>query len=174
MRRLLTMNLPLALLALAACDAGDAGPAGRVLPGSPAPVYAAATLAGDTISLAALRGQPVMLNIWATWCIPCRDEMPALEALHRQYGDAGLRVVGVSIDAAGLTRDIEAFLGEVGVTFTILHDPADRVSRVFRVIGVPETFLIDADGVVVRRWIGKFDPLAEDVVEDVRRTLGSA
>jgi peroxiredoxin len=158
----------------AACERPDTGAIRRIQAGDPAPSYQAATLAGDTVSLASLRGEPVMLNIWATWCIPCREEMPALEALHRQYADAGLRIVGVSVDAAGLTRDIEAFLGDVGVTFTILHDPAERVTRQFRTIGVPETFLIDRDGVIVRRWIGKFDPFAEDVQRDVRRVLEDA
>ena len=83
----------------------------------------------------------------------------------------GLRVLGVSVDSRGSESTIRRFLTEGGLTFTILHDPADAVSRQFRAIGVPETFLIDADGRVVRRWIGKFDPLAPDVLRDIEPLL---
>jgi thiol-disulfide isomerase/thioredoxin len=169
-----TGALAAAALALAACDPPESTTYRPLRAGDAAPAYSAVTLAGDTVALESLRGAPVMLNVWATWCIPCRDEMPLLEALHREYAPHGLRVVGVSVDATGMVRDIEAFLADVGVTFTILHDPAERFTRAFRTIGVPETFLIDRDGVVVRRWIGKFDPLAEDVRRDVRRTLEAA
>jgi peroxiredoxin len=166
--------LAAALLAAAACERPDSSAIRRIQPGDTVPAYQATTLDGDTVSLASLRGDAVMLNIWATWCIPCREEMPALEALYRQHASDGLRVVGVSVDAAGLTRDIEGFIADVGVTFTILHDPAERVTRLFRTIGVPETYLIDRNGVILRRWIGKFDPLADDVQNDVRRALEPA
>lgn len=143
--------------------------------GDPAPAYSAANLAGDTVAIAALDGV-VLLNVWATWCPPCREEMPALQALHEQFGDRGLHIVGVTIDAAMDANAVQRFLDEIGITFLILHDPADRVSRQFRTAGVPETFLIDSDGRIVQRWIGRFDPLAADVVELVTfltRTLSS-
>jgi cytochrome c biogenesis protein CcmG, thiol:disulfide interchange protein DsbE len=139
--------------------------------GDAAPAFGAPLLDGDTLSLSDLRGQPVLLNVWATWCPPCREEMPHLEELHTRYAPRGLRVVGVSVDTRGSEGAIRQFLDEAGVSFTILHDAADVVSREFRTIGVPETFLIDRDGIVRRRWIGKFDPLAEDVVADLEATL---
>jgi cytochrome c biogenesis protein CcmG/thiol:disulfide interchange protein DsbE len=157
-----------------ACEAAPERTSIRALQaGDPAPEYAAPTLAGDTISLTDLRGQAVMLNVWATWCIPCRDEMPALQALHDEHGANGLRILGVSIDAAGMNGDIEQFVNERGLTFTILHDPAERVSRVFRTRAVPETYLFDRKGQLVRRWIGQFDPLAADTRRDVTRALES-
>ena len=167
-RNLMVFLVPTAL----ACEAGPERTSIRALQaGDAAPEYSAATLDGDTVSLTGLRGEAVMVNVWATWCIPCRDEMPALEALHREHGDEGLRILGVSIDAAGMDVDIRQFVDEHELTFTILHDPAERVSRVFRTRAVPETYLFDRKGQLVRRWIGKFDPLAPDARRDVTRAL---
>jgi cytochrome c biogenesis protein CcmG, thiol:disulfide interchange protein DsbE len=158
------------LLPAAACTP-DAGGFRPLAAGDAAPEFGAPVLDGDSLHLSSLRGQPVLLNVWATWCPPCREEMPALQALHEEYGPRGLRVLGVSVDSRGSEETIRSFLREGGYSFTILHDAADAVSRQFRTIGVPETFLIDGDGRVVRRWIGKFDPLAEDVVADIEPLL---
>ena len=167
-RHMLLLFVPVAV----ACEAAPERTSIRALEvGDSVPAYAAATLAGDTIALTDLRGEAVMLNVWATWCIPCRDEMPALEALHREHADDGLRILGVSIDAAGMDGDIKQFVDEHGLTFTILHDPAERVSRVFRTRAVPETYLFDRKGQLVRRWIGKFDPLTAESRRDVSRAL---
>ncbi|MGH7462585.1 MAG: TlpA disulfide reductase family protein, partial [Longimicrobiales bacterium] len=98
--------LPLLALVNLACEAPPERVSIRALQaGDTAPKFAAVTLAGDTVSLSALRGRAVLLNVWATWCIPCRDEMPALETLHRERANDGLRVVSVSIDAAGMESD---------------------------------------------------------------------
>jgi cytochrome c biogenesis protein CcmG, thiol:disulfide interchange protein DsbE len=139
--------------------------------GDEAPGFAAPVLGADTLDLESLRGAVVLLNVWATWCPPCREEMPHLQQVHERFAERGLRVVGVSVDARGSEGAIHQFLADVGVSFTILHDPADAVSRQFRTIGVPETFLIDREGVIRRRWIGKFDPLAEDAVRDIEAAL---
>jgi cytochrome c biogenesis protein CcmG, thiol:disulfide interchange protein DsbE len=149
-------------------DADEFRPLGA---GDLAPQFAAAGLDGDTVSLASLRGTPVLLNVWATWCPPCREEMPGLQALHERHGPDGLRVVGVSVDGGGDGSAVREFLAAHGITFTILHDPQDRVARQFRTMGVPETFLIDADGRIVQRWIGKFDPMAPAVLERVEALL---
>lgn len=165
------------LLGSAACgpgeDIGARSAYRRLTTGDEAPAFAAATLAGDTVSLSGLRGDVVMLNIWATWCIPCRAEMPGLQALHEQFQDEGLRVIGVSIDAGSATSSVRMFLEDFGITFTILHDPSERVTRAFRSMGVPETFLIGRDGRLVTRWIGKFDPLAGATTEAVRGALAT-
>ena len=160
------------LLPITACGAEQAGYQ-PLRTGDPAPDYAAPTLAGDTIRLADLAGRPVMLNVWATWCPPCREEMPALQQLYERFEGRGLRIVGVSVDSRGAEAAIARFVDEGGYTFTILHDPAEEVSRAFRTNGVPETYLIGADGRIVRRWIGPFDPLAEDVVRDVEAALAA-
>ena len=153
------------LLALAvACAPGDYRP---IATGDRAPAYAGATLAGDTVSLARLRGEPVLLNIWATWCPPCREEMPLLQALHEEFEGAGLRVVGVSTDAAGADELVRDFLAEYGITYTILRDPGERIMSIFPAPGVPLTVLIDSEGRVAWRHLGPLtsnDPTLRDAI----------
>lgn len=140
------------LLALAtACER----PLARVpAVGDPVPAYTATTLQGEPVSLEAMTGQPVLLNLWATWCHPCREEMPDLQRLHQTYGPRGLRVIGVSIDAPGAAGDIPAFLREFGVGYPIWLDPDDRASSLFGVPGIPATFLIGADGTLLWKHLG--------------------
>ncbi len=153
----------------AAC--GDAGDFRPLEIGDAAPAYSAPTMQGDTISLRSLRGRPVLLNVWATWCIPCRQEMPAIEQLHVAFADSGLEVIAVSVDEAGSNADVRQFIKTYGLRFTIARDPDKRVSQKFRTLGVPETFLIDRNGRIARRWIGEFDPTSEAVETAVRQAL---
>ena len=148
---------------------GDADDYRPLQAGDRAPDYAAATLGDDTVSLASLRGRPVLLNIWASWCLPCRHEMPALQELDTRYAPQGLEVVAVSIDDH--RDDAAAFAEELELTLLVLHDPAARITRSFRTTGVPESFLVDADGRIVRRWIGAFDPLSDATLAVVEQTL---
>ncbi len=122
----------------------------RVRIGDPAPVYAARTIAGDPVSLADLRGRVVLLNIWATWCHPCRTEIPELQALFEKEQARGLEVVGVSIDAGGEDEDVAEFAEKYGVTYPIWRDGDGRVSTTFAAVGVPASYLIDREGVL--RW----------------------
>lgn len=122
--------------------------------GLPAPAYAAIDLSGDSVSLARLRGRPVLLNIWATWCAPCRQEIPYLERLHTEHAGAGLAVIGVSVDARGEEAKISTFAEEMGMTYPIWLDPGERVSTVFLALGVPASYLIGRDGVLLWRHLG--------------------
>ena len=151
-------ELVAAALLAATLACGNSGPPGNAAVGGPAPAYAAPTLDGDTVTLAELQGRPVLLNIWATWCSPCREEMPDLQAVAEEYGPRGLQVVAVSIDQAGAREDVRQFMAAYGVHFTVLLDPAGMVSRAFTTVGVPETFLIDAGGTIRARWIGQVRP----------------
>ena len=137
--------------------AGDSAraPARGAQVGALAPELDSRRLDGERVTLSGHRGSPVLLNVWATWCHPCRDEIPVLEALHRQHGPHGLQVVGVSIDDAGRSADIRRFASEFGVTYAIWHDPDQRVMPSFSVIGVPTTFLIDRNGRLVWRKTGE-------------------
>jgi peroxiredoxin len=164
--RMLAALLP-AVLLLGACME----PQRRVEVGERVPQFAAPTLEGEQLGLRELRGEVVLLNVWATWCYPCRREMPGLEALHRELSDAGLRVVAVSVDAAGAAGDIREFLDELGLTMLVLHDSRAEVSRAFSTIGVPETFLIGSDGTLVRHWIGRIDAHSESVRRPVLDAL---
>jgi peroxiredoxin len=124
--------------------------------GSPAPAFSARTLTAPAVTrtLDDYRGQVVLLNVWATWCGPCRVEMPSIERLHRAYAPQGLRVVAVSIDDPGMEERVRAFAGELGLTFEILHDPGRAIDRAYQVTGYPETFVIGSDGVIRKKVIG--------------------
>jgi peroxiredoxin len=137
----------------------------RFLPvdvGDPAPDFVAADLSGNPVSLAGLKGQVVLLNIWATWCEPCRDEMPSMQRLHETMGDRGVKVVAVSIDAPiGLFDrsgqqggNVAAFANELGLTFPIWLDPEGKSYRLYRMTAVPECFVINRAGFIVKKEIG--------------------
>src|SRR5690606_31870098 len=100
-------------------------------------------------------GQPVLVNLWATWCAPCRRETPFLQSVHERYAPRGLQVVGLSMDSRSAVRDIEAFMGEFGVTYRILHDPDNRAMDQFAAIGLPATYLIDGEGTIVWSRLGE-------------------
>lgn len=138
------------------------------LVGEAAPAYAAVTLTGDSVRLADLRGQPVLLNVWATWCPPCREEIPVLQALHEELAAEGLRVVGVSVDNAAADEAVVAFRRNFGMTYAVWRDPAQRVSSAFRTRGVPVTLLVDAEGIVRWRHLGPItadDPALQAALE---------
>lgn len=126
--------------------------------GSRAPDYAAATLDGDSLRLKDLRGDVVLVNIWATWCPPCIREMPALQRLHEALGSAGLRVLGVNVDNAAFGGDplemVHSFVNEMDLTFDILLDPENNIESAFQVPGLPMTFVIDRRGRIREKTLG--------------------
>lgn len=145
-RPLLGWTPLLGLLLLVAC--GGDGRSGPPREGDAAPGYAATTLDGEEVSLQDLEGSPVLLNFWATWCTPCRREMPFLQELYQEHRDAGLRVVGVSMDSRASVNEVRTFAERTGVTYTILHDASARGMDVFSVLGLPATYLLDRDGTI--------------------------
>ena len=149
-----------ALLALVACAAasGCADARRQLHAGSYVPDLSAVALNGDTISLRSFRGDVVLLNLWATWCAPCREETPYLQSKYEEYRERGFAIVGVSMDNPGAGDAIESFVAEYDVTYTILHDPRQRAMTSFRAIGLPATFLINRDGTL--RWF-LYGPITE-------------
>ncbi|HEX6629582.1 MAG TPA: TlpA disulfide reductase family protein [Gemmatimonadaceae bacterium] len=127
--------------------------------GGQAPDFHAVTLdtPAEPRTLDDYQGQVVLLNVWATWCGPCREEMPSIEALHRRYGPRGLKVVAVSIDDPGAEEAIREFAHEYGLTFEILYDASGEIQRSYQTTGVPETFVIGRDGIIRRKQIGATD-----------------
>ena len=163
-----------AALACAPRDAssGGSGQPGKVETGAPAPSYQTTSLAGDSVSLAAQRGKVVLLNIWATWCHPCRDEIPELSAIHARYSARGLELIGVSVDADGSDDAIRAFMKDFQMTYPIWRDPDERVSAQFLVVGVPATFLIDRAGVLRWRKTGPIQPNDASLSAAIEGALG--
>ncbi|MGH8473958.1 MAG: redoxin domain-containing protein, partial [Gammaproteobacteria bacterium] len=140
----------------------------------PAPEYTARVLGStEEIALASLHGRVVLLNTWATWCSPCRKEMPAFEALYREYRDQGLEIVGVNIDEGQADEQVARYVEGKGIGFPIWRDPENRFAKRFRVLGVPETFLIDRAGMIARHWRGRMDPNVSDNLESIQAVLGA-
>lgn len=126
--------------------------------GSQAPAFRVKELGATTYrTLDDYKGKVVLLNVWATWCPPCRAEMPSIEQLYQQYGSRGLNVVAVSVDDAVSEDSIRAFARDLGLTFPILHDPTGKIEEVYQTTGYPETFVIGRDGVIRKKWIGAAD-----------------
>ena len=127
--------------------------------GSKAPNFTAVTL--DSVprekSLAEYRGQVVMINVWATWCLPCRIEMPSIEALHKDYAPKGLKIVAISIDDPGTDSTIRTFVKQYGLTFEILHDPKGKITEAYDITGYPETFIVGKDGVIRKKLMSATD-----------------
>jgi cytochrome c biogenesis protein CcmG, thiol:disulfide interchange protein DsbE len=112
---------------------------------------------GDSISLKErYRGSVTLVNIWATWCIPCRVEMPAMEKMYQSLAPLGFRIAAVSIDE-GNPDDVRAFGKDLGITFDLLQDRSTAIQQSYQTTGVPESFLLNREGVIVKRVIGAHD-----------------
>jgi len=141
-----------------------------VIRGVPAPAFELADLdTGASISLAGLRDRVVLINFWATWCKPCEDEMPAMDRLYRSLATEGFELLAVSVDEE--TELVEIFRQRLGVSFPILMDPTQEISRLYQTTGFPESLLIDGDGMIVERYIGPRDWDHTTYAERIRRLM---
>ncbi len=122
--------------------------------GDSAPDFSFELADGSTVALSDLRGRKVLLNFWATWCFPCREEMPALEETLALYGDDEFAIVAVSIEESRL---INEFGREFGLSFPLVSNQAGDISQYYGVSGLPTTFFIDREGVVANRHLGALD-----------------
>jgi peroxiredoxin len=113
-------------------------------------------LDGKEVSLTDFRGKVVFLNFWATWCTPCEDEMPSMQALYDKLKGKPFEIVAVSVDKKG-AETVRKFAEKYGLTFTILHDRRRRIKETYKTTGVPETFIIDQNGVVAEKVWGPRD-----------------
>jgi peroxiredoxin len=128
------------------------------------------SLDGQTISLSSLRGKVVFLNVWATWCPPCREEMPSIEALYEKFkDDKNFVVLAVSQDSDG-RAPVAAFVEKHGYRFDVLLDPENEVGEAYDVSGIPETFIIDQHGRIVAHHVGPYNwanPEIRDALEEL-------
>jgi len=137
----------------------------------PAPEYQAITLDNEAVSLTDYKGKVILVNLWATWCEPCRDEMPLLEDLSQTFSHTDFEVIGVSIDETGFEKKIQQILDSGEISYEIWLDPSNKFQFKFRTIGVPESFLIDREGMIVHQWKGEFDPMSEETINIVESTI---
>lgn len=145
----------LVLLAMA-CGRGERP--GQIEVGLPAPNYQAQTLGGQPAALSDLRGRVVLLNGWATWCIPCQREIPALEKLYAARRGEGLEIVGVNVDVGGAENRVRQFMDTYKMSYPVWRDPDDIFSGVFRAYGLPASYLIGRDGIIRWHQVGEVDP----------------
>jgi len=136
-----------------------------------APDFTLPSLDGQTVRLSDLRGKAVLLNFWATWCAPCRLEMPTIDKAYQEYKSRGLEILAVSLDA-GSNSVVKNFMDELSLSFPALLDPDMEVLRLYRQFSIPATFLIDKQGIVRHRELGYrdwTDPESRRLLEAILR-----
>jgi thiol-disulfide isomerase/thioredoxin len=140
-------------------------------PPKPAPALAFEDAAGNPLTLEDFRGKVVVLNLWATWCGPCRKEMPSLDRLQAEYGPEGIYVLPLSLDRGGLDQ-IRAFYDEVGIrNLKIYRDPSGGASRTLSAFGLPTTVVLDRDGREVGRVLGPAEWDGDEALATLRSVL---
>jgi cytochrome c biogenesis protein CcmG/thiol:disulfide interchange protein DsbE len=143
--------------------------------GSTAPDYVATDIrTGQKVSLTAYKGQVVLLNVWATWCEPCKVEMPSIEQLQRDLGPDGLKIVAVSVDVGG-PDGVREFVRDMGLTFRVLQDPSGEIERIYQTTGVPESFVINRAGRIEKKVASATDwnsTVNEDLIRRLLRQQG--
>jgi peroxiredoxin len=139
------------------------------VPPKAAPDFTLLNTDGQQVSLQQYRGKVVFLNFWATWCIPCREEMPALERLHQTYQAQDLAII--SIDLKEGAEQVRAFFQKHGLSFPSLLDPNGAVFRDYLVAGMPTTYLIDRDGVLLARGVGGRDWTRAEALQLIQELL---
>ncbi|MGH9786517.1 MAG: TlpA family protein disulfide reductase [Terriglobia bacterium] len=131
------------------------------------PEFSFQDLSGNSVSSQQFRGKVLLLDVWATWCQPCKEEMPWFQEFHDKYKDQGLEVIGISIDA--LTSDIVKFTKQAGVTYPIVRRP--QIMREWGLLGLPTTLIVDREGKIHKKIVG-FD-YKETFEAAIRESLGS-
>ncbi|HUF37779.1 MAG TPA: TlpA disulfide reductase family protein [Anaerolineales bacterium] len=147
--------------------AGELPPAPQA--GFPAPDFTLQTIEGETITLSDLAGRPVLVNLWASWCAPCRAEMPALQRTYERFKDSGFVVLAVNVTAQDSREAVEAFVSTHELTFPILLDPEGVVTSLYENRALPSSYFIRPDGVVSEVVIG--GPMAEVLIVTRIETL---
>jgi peroxiredoxin len=139
--------------------------------GKPAPDFSLHDLDDRPYRLSDFRGKVVFLNFWATWCQPCREEMPSMEILNKNFAKDGLVILAVSIDRVTTTKDIPPFVKSMNLTFPILIDSWGKTDKPYKRMGVPETFIIDQEGIIREIVIGPRDWTRLDSLQVLTKLL---
>ncbi len=137
--------------------------------GLEAPPLTLKRLGGGEMDLAGLRGKVVIVNYWSTWCVPCREEMPAFEKLYRKMEGKPFELLAVSVD--DIEKPVTKMVREMNLSFPILRDPGGKTARAWGTAIYPETFLIGPDGVVVDKIIGAKDWASEKMINKLKKLM---
>lgn len=137
--------------------------------GFAAPDFTLQTLTGETVTLSELRGRVVVVNLWASWCPPCREEMPALERAYRSLNPQGVEFLAVNTTYQDSLAEAVSFVDRYELSFPILSDATGEVARVYQLRALPSTFFIDGDGVIRKVVIG--GPMNESTIQTVIESL---
>jgi peroxiredoxin len=138
-----------------------------------APDFSLVDLEGQAVRLSGLRGKVVLVNVWTTWCPPCREEMPSMDRLYRALEGEAFELLAVSQDDQGRAA-VDGFVREVPVSFPVLLDPERRVGSAYGVWGYPETFVIDREGRIVERVIGPREWDTPEQKQQIRALMASS
>ena len=142
----------------------------RLGKGVPAPDFTLPDLDGKTVNLADYKGKVVLLNIWATWCPPCVEEMPSMEKLHQELKDKDFEILAVSIDVSG-AKAVIPFMKKHKLSFSVLTDTEGAIKSLYQTTGVPESFIIDRQGIIVEKVIGPRDWAAPSTIRSFRNLI---
>lgn len=149
-------------------SSGARGPAPRL--GAPAPLFTARRFGGGTLDLANLRGEGIVMNFFASWCVPCRQEARDLEATYQKFRGRGVAFLAVDIEQ-DTWEDAAAFLKQFGISYPAVRDEDGRIAATYHMFGLPTTFFIDKDGVLRAKYVGPF--LGPEGLKELERRIAT-
>ena len=168
MMRFVSITLIVIIISLSACSSRETPkpPA----EGKQAPDFTLPAISGQEVRLSDLKGEVVLVNFWATWCPPCREEIPSMTALNRLMAGKPFRMLAISIDQGGKDA-VNDFFKKSRLTLPVLIDSNGSIARLYGITGVPETFVIDRKGVIIKKIVGPLDWSAPEVVRFLNEAM---
>lgn len=167
MKRLITIVVMILCVAVAACSKEEKGKSvapGVLLEGKAAPDFTLKDSDGKDVTLSSLKGKVIFLNFWATWCPPCKEEIPSMMLLNQKMAGKPFQMLAVSIDEGGKDA-VSAFLQKNSFSLPFLIDLEQKTGSLYGITGVPETFIIDKQGLLVKKVVGGMDWASADTVK---------
>jgi len=167
MKRWVCAVLLLAVFVASGCSKSSDAP---TVEGSAAPDFTLKDLSGKPVQLSSLKGKVVLVNFWATWCPPCREEIPSMIRLNQVMQGKNFQMLAVSIDEGGMDA-VQDFFKKRGVSLPVLLDSDGQVARRYDTTGVPETFIVDAKGIIRKKVVGAMDWSTPGVIEFLEKMM---
>ena len=168
------MNFGIKVIALIVLTSGllitgcSAGTNNNAVVGQPAPDFQLESLEGEFVSLSSLKGKPMLINFWATWCPPCRDEMPYMQQIYAEWSDKGAAILAINIGESSST--VSEFMNKYDLSLPVLLDTKGDVAGKYNIRAIPTTYFIDKDGIIREKTIGSFQNKAQ-IEERLRKII---